>query len=252
MLSQSDAPPNAAVGVVIPVRNGARYIAEALASVLAQTRPAAEVIVVDDGSTDATPAVVAGFADRGVRLVRQDAAGAAAARNHGVGLTRSPLLAFLDADDLWLPDKLARQGALLMAGAGNMIFGGVEEFVSPDVAGAGASGLFPPPKLHADPLHGPTSITMLIARADFMRVGDFDPRWQVGEFIDWYGRAQDTGLRPALVPAVVARRRLHAANLGRHNHHQRGQYAQVLKAMLDRRRADAASAASRSVPPGAR
>jgi glycosyltransferase involved in cell wall biosynthesis len=101
------------VSAVITSFNYGRYLAGAIESVLAQTYPNLEVVVVDDGSTDETPAVAARFAARGVRYVYQPNAGAADARNTGARLTTAPLLAFLDADDEWLPDKIARQVAHL-------------------------------------------------------------------------------------------------------------------------------------------
>jgi glycosyltransferase involved in cell wall biosynthesis len=98
------------VSVVIPARNRAWTLPACLESVLRQTRPAAEVLVVDDGSTDNTAEVLAGFADRGVRLVRQNAArGAQAARNLGWQQASQAWIAFHDSDDLWLPEKLERQ-----------------------------------------------------------------------------------------------------------------------------------------------
>jgi len=96
------------VSVVIPVRNGARYLGEAIESVLAQSLPACECLVIDDGSTDATAAVAAGFGDA-VRYVRRAHNGVSAARNLGTSLARGDLVAFLDHDDTWLADKLERQ-----------------------------------------------------------------------------------------------------------------------------------------------
>ena len=96
------------VSVVIPAYNAAPYIAEAVDSVLAQTAPAAEVIVLDDGSSDATRNILARYGPR-IRLVTQENRGAAAARNRGIELATAPYVAFLDADDCWEPDKLAVQ-----------------------------------------------------------------------------------------------------------------------------------------------
>ena len=96
------------VSVVIPAYNAQRYIGRAIDSVLGQTHPAQEIIVVDDGSTDGTCSVVEGYGDR-VRLIRQDNAGAGAARNAGITTGQGEWIAFLDADDEWLPEKLALQ-----------------------------------------------------------------------------------------------------------------------------------------------
>ena len=96
------------VSAVIPVHNGERYLGEAIASVIAQSREVHECVVIDDGSTDASAEVAAGFGDR-VRYVGQARAGVSAARNRGAELATGELVAFLDHDDTWLPRKLELQ-----------------------------------------------------------------------------------------------------------------------------------------------
>ncbi len=99
------------VSVVIPTFNRADWLAESVGSVLEQTYPQVELIVVDDGSTDPTPEVVQGFGDRLIYM-RVDHRGVSAARNRGVAASRGTLVAFLDSDDVWQRDKVARQVAL--------------------------------------------------------------------------------------------------------------------------------------------
>lgn len=103
------------VSVVIPLYQTERFIAEALGSVLGQTFPNYEVIVVDDGSGDAGPAIARGFDDPRVRVVTQANRGLAGARNTGIAEARGRYVALLDADDRWAPDKLARHVAQLDA-----------------------------------------------------------------------------------------------------------------------------------------
>ena len=102
------------VSVVIPACNAHRTIREAVDSVLAQSFRSFEVIVVDDGSTDDTRETLAPLLDR-IRYVRQENRGVYAARNAGTRLAQGCYLAFLDADDAWLPEKLALQTAFLEA-----------------------------------------------------------------------------------------------------------------------------------------
>ena len=113
-----------AISAVIPTRDRAALLARALASVFAQTRKPAEVVVADDGSTDETPALLAELAKTApvpLVVIRQDNRGAAAARNAGIAAAKGELLAFLDDDDRWLPHKLEKQAAALEAAPGTLI-----------------------------------------------------------------------------------------------------------------------------------
>ncbi|MBI5070619.1 MAG: glycosyltransferase [Deltaproteobacteria bacterium] len=100
------------VSAVIPTYNYGHFVARAVESVLAQTYHPLECVVVDDGSTDDTPSVLGPYQDR-IRVIRQANRGLSAARNAGIAAARGPLLALLDADDAWKPEKIARQVALL-------------------------------------------------------------------------------------------------------------------------------------------
>src|SRR5690606_34102704 len=101
-------PSDQLVSIVIPVYNAEKYLEQTLASIYAQTYPHTEIIAVDDGSSDRSVEILRQHAPR-VRLVTQANAGAAAARNRGVREARGKWIAFLDADDLWTPDKLEKQ-----------------------------------------------------------------------------------------------------------------------------------------------
>ena len=100
------------ISVIIPAYNAARYIREAVESALAQQGVDQEIIVIDDGSTDETPQILESFGAL-IKSVHQTKAGGGAARNHAARLATGQWLAFLDADDLWLPHKLQRQLALV-------------------------------------------------------------------------------------------------------------------------------------------
>lgn len=97
------------VSVIIPAHNRAGVLGRAVSSVLAQTWTDFELIVVDDGSTDATPAVLAAFDDFRLTEIRQENKGVSAARNAGIAAASAPWIALLDSDDYWMPDKLSRQ-----------------------------------------------------------------------------------------------------------------------------------------------
>jgi glycosyltransferase involved in cell wall biosynthesis len=101
-------PRDLSIAVVIPLFNGARFIGEAVESVLTQTLPADDIVVVDDGSTDDGPAIVEGLAAVDpIRLLRTTNSGQSAARNFGIGQARGGLIALLDQDDVWYPNHLA-------------------------------------------------------------------------------------------------------------------------------------------------
>ena len=206
------------VSVVIPVRDGERFLAEAIDSVLGQSHPPLEVIVVDDGSTDATGDVAQSFGAR-VHYLARPPLGVAAALNAGVETARGELLAFLDADDLWEESKLEVQLAALEPGV-DAVFGYLANF------GNAAGEVYV----------GWSRGTMLIRAEAFARVGPF-VEWQLGEFIDWYARAVDEGLALRMLPEVLLRRRVHDANTGVVRRDDQREYARVLKAILDRRRA---------------
>jgi len=102
------------VSVVIPVFNAEKYLAQAIRSALEQTLPPHEVIVVDDGSTDSSREIASSFGSA-VLCLNQEHRGASAARNHAIAHSTGDWIAFLDADDYWLSDKLARQAAVIQA-----------------------------------------------------------------------------------------------------------------------------------------
>lgn len=111
---------NPLVSVIIPTYNRANMLRQAVDSVLEQDYRPAEVLVIDDGSVDETPAVLAEYADR-IRRFRRDNAGVSAARNTGIRAARGELIAFLDSDDYWLPGKLTAQVEWFLRHPENMI-----------------------------------------------------------------------------------------------------------------------------------
>jgi glycosyltransferase involved in cell wall biosynthesis len=191
-------------------------------------------VVVDDGSADATPEVIAGYGER-ITAIRQRHRGNASALNRGIEASSGELVAFLDADDVWAPDKLALQiEALERDDDADAVFGLVQQFLSEDAEPSLARKVVIP----RSPQPGLCKTAMLIRRAAFDRVGGFDEARLNSDFTDWYLRALEQGLSTRVPGVVVAHRRIHGANLGIREHkRQWPETLDALKASLDRRRA---------------
>ncbi len=227
------------ISVIIPVYNGANYLAEAIASVRTQTLTPLELIVVDDGSTDASAALAQAA---GAQVHCQSRQGTAGAVNAGVALARGEWLAILDADDRWLPDKLALQWAAVQATPAarrTLFFTQIRQFASPELPLAQVQRLAGVGQV----LPGTAETTLLVHREAFAApgAGGYQTHWRVGEFIDWYARARDKGWQVRILPEVLAERRLHAANLARHQRDGQQDLLRILHAKLQRARQAAGS-----------
>lgn len=191
------------VSVIMPAYNAQAFLAQAVKSVLEQTYSHLELLVIDDGSTDGTAQHPA-LQDMRIRVLRQENAGPAAARNLGLTHARGELIAFIDADDLWLPGKLTAQVAYLQAHPdAQIVFGSFQRW-EPD-----ANGCFSTPPLAPPPAAGPMSlahpsgwiypdllldsvvhiITAVVRKPVFDIVGNFDTHLPTGEDYDFWLRA---------------------------------------------------------------
>ncbi len=223
---------NVLVSVVIPCYDREKYIEAAIDSVLAQEYHPLEIIIVDDGSRDSSIEIIERFGSA-VTLIRQENAGAAAARNTGVRNSLGTFLSFLDSDDLWTDDKLAKQlDVMTRQPEIDLAFAHAEEFISPELADDVANTI----RCREGVMPARLPSTILIRREAFLKVGFFDETLTIGEGIDWVARANDAGIRSVVLPDVLLRRRLHETNIGRTKKGMRQDYVRVLKAALDRRR----------------
>jgi glycosyltransferase involved in cell wall biosynthesis len=221
------------ISVMIPVYNGEAYLGEAIDSVLAQSYRPIEIVVVDDGSDDASGEVACRYGDA-VRYQRQQRAGNGAARNRAVALATGDLFTFLDADDRLAPNALERLAGVLKDDPSlQAVYGHVREFVSPDLDADALARLRPP----IDRVAGCLPTNMLMRRDAFFLVGEFATGLRVGVTVDWSARAQELGMATALLEDVLFERRLHASNNGIRERARRSDYLHVVKAALDRRRA---------------
>lgn len=222
------------VSCIVPVFNGERYLSEALDSILTQTYAPVELIVVDDGSTDGTAAVLAAYSER-VRALWQPNAGPAAAHNRGLRAAQGEFVAFLDADDLWHREKLARQMARFEARPElDACVSQVQNFWVPELAEEAERY-----RHHriTRPLPGYCSGTLLARRALFEKLGPFDAGLEHAAAVRWFLRAIEHGAVIELIPEALLSRRLHERNRSRVlGVHSRDEYLQLVKGHLDRQR----------------
>ncbi|HEY3812803.1 MAG TPA: glycosyltransferase [Caulobacteraceae bacterium] len=220
------------VSVIMAVKNGARFIDQALDSVEASSVMPREVLVIDGGSTDATHALVG--RRPWATLVAQRSTGIADAYNEAITLARGDLVAFLSHDDLWAPQKLARH-VEAMAAQPRQAFtvSLVQHFLEP--------GAETPPGFRAALLDAPVAgflMEALVARRSlFDAVGLFDPRFATGEDTDWFARVLDAGVPHAVIREVLVRKRVHATNASLNDAATNANLLTALRRSVERKRA---------------
>jgi glycosyltransferase involved in cell wall biosynthesis len=216
------------ISCIVPVRNGERYLAAAIDSILVQDHRPLEIVVVDDGSTDGSAALARAYGND-VRVVAQAPQGAPAARNRGIEEARGELLSFLDADDLYRPGKLSSQLEALDAAPGaDLCLCHAENFWEPgmDEERIRHTALG---RLRTSWLFG----TLLARRSAFDRAGLLDTSLPAGDFGDWWLRAHDLGLTARVLDDVLVDRRMHRDSLT-HGVLTPESYFDVVKRRIDR------------------
>jgi len=233
------------VSVIVPAFNEEDFLGEAIESVLAQTYGNFETIVVDDGSSDATAEIAAGY--DGVKLVSQENRGLPCARNAGVKASSGELLAFLDSDDEMLPDRLKIQVGNLLAGpAVGCVVGSQELLVeegselpfwapgteSPMFSTRGVFEISDTPDLYP--------VTVLLSRALFDEIGGFDETMlKGGEDADLVMRLNEAGVEMTLLKDKLIRRRIHGRNMTQDDARSKTAVFEIFKRRIDRHRSRA-------------
>jgi len=201
--------------VVVAAHNAELTVGSAIASVLNQTRPDFELVIVDDGSQDQTAQIVQQVGDPRVRLIQQANGGTATARNNGIEQTTAPLIGILDSDDLWLPDYLETMASVLESDK-TAALAYTDAWVLDDVTGRvhrrlAAASAKPP----ASPPSDPHDLLRLLLRGNFVyvsttfhrrvveRIGDFDARCFCEDYELWL-RFAAAGYRIARAPRPLA------------------------------------------------
>ena len=221
------------VSVIVPVYNCERYLGFAIQSILEQDYHPFEIIVIDDGSTDDSSEIARSFKE--VHYIYQSNQGVAVARNVGIAVAQGEFIAFLDADDLWAPNKLSVQVDYLLK---NPQIGytlvKLRNFLEPGISWP----LWLGGRIQADEY--PYSPCTLVARRSvFDEIGVFDPRFRISSDTDWFTRAKEAGISMVVLPDVLVQRRIHGSNLC-YNYDKSGvrlhTWMKTLKASIDRKR----------------
>ena len=230
----ASAPEDASVCVVMTTFNGAAFVSDAVASLLSQSHRSLQLVIVDDGSTDATPEILHALAAAEPRIafIAAPHSGIASSRNLGLALARGQFVSFLDQDDLCPPGRIARQHARLSADPElTALFGTTIMF-----RGANGSG----PLL--DAAESRPKLTMLISAALFRRaliedIGGFDPAYQIADDFDFVLRLVESGQRIEVEDGVGVLYRRHAGQRTSDRAATRAECSRALLQSLRRRRA---------------
>lgn len=220
------------VSVIMAVRNGERFLRQAIESVLAQDYRPIEIILIDGQSIDRTAEIARSYPD--IRYLYQESMGISNAYNIGTAAAQGEFVAFLSQDDLWLSDKLSVQVNYLIAHPDiEYTVAATRFFLEPGCP-------FPAHVLRSDVLEGNRvvrNVEILVARGRvFEQVGPFDPTLSTAEDIDWYARADDLVIPMASLPQVLLLKRIHNANTTSNTPEHRQNVMQALRRSAQRKR----------------
>lgn len=195
------------VSVIIAVKNGERFLSQAIGSVLQQSYRPLELIVVDGQSTDNTAKIAQSYPQ--VRYLWQTTTGIANANNQGIAAANGDFVAFLSHDDRWAANKLQRQIGLMVAQPHLQYTVGRGQFFL-------ETGCTYPTGMPAERVQGTPVMrvmeTLVARRVLFAEMGLFDPTFSTAEDVDWFARAHDRQVPMAIVDAVLLYKRLHDGN----------------------------------------
>lgn len=225
------------VSVVIPVYNSAQFLPVAVQNIRAQNVTQLEIIVVDDGSPDSCADVAESL---GVRYFRhEENRGPAAARNSGLALAKSEIIAFLDVDDLWPEGSLrVRLEHLQKNPQLEVVMGKVQYWR--DMKAEEKISIAPQHEL-SEPFVAVNIGAAVYRKSIFDKIGIFDPNLRYGEDTDWFMRAREAAVAMIVLPQVTLHYRLHPGCMTFGKKGNELNWAQVLKKSLDRRRSQKAS-----------
>ena len=220
------------VSVIITVYNTERYVREAIESVFNQTILPAEIIVVDDGSTDQTAEISKSYEPK-ISYIFQDNAGPGPARNTGLKNTSGNLIAFLDGDDIWDMKKIEKQKKIFEENPEiDMVFTKMKNFHSPELKPEEIIKAWGP----MDEMVGHIPSSVMVKRTSFFHVGWFSSHFKIGEWVEWYAKSKEKGLNEYIIQEVLVHRRLHTSNIGIRERRSQNDYLRIVRETLKRRK----------------
>ena len=224
---------SAEIDVIIAVYNGEKFIEDAIVSVQNQTWKDLNIIVADDGSTDETLNIITGLSksDDRISVLARSHQGVSATLNAAIGYSSAKYIAFLDADDLWDPTKLAVQMEALSNSESEVCFCMTQEFENL------SENSIQSYRARKEPLKGVSKTAFLGPRSIFTRFGLFDETIAIGDFVDWFSRVVRADVPVIMLDQVLTFRRIHENNTTRDI--SKNEFLKVLKSHLDAKRKDA-------------
>lgn len=196
------------ISVLIPSYNSEKYIEACLQSILEQSLKPTEIIVVDDGSSDKTVQILQAY--KNIKVICQEKKGVSFARNTALKESCGEFIAFQDADDLWLEDKLKLQFEFLCNNPDiDFVFSKMNNFIDSTIDDQSKIYWEQFQGKNIDPIGLPS---MLSRRTVFEKVGNFNSELPFGEDLDWFSRVEEAGIKKIIMPEVLALRRLHNSN----------------------------------------
>ena len=199
------------ISVIIPVYNGSQHLRMCLESVVNQTHPPSEIIVINDGSTDNSSEIIKSYSN--IKLIDKANEGVAAARNEGIRHSKSDWISFIDQDDYWTEHSLRKRAEFaanlqfpdLVVGKQKWFLDGIDEIPS----------WVKPEQMNND-LDGYLLGCALLRKNLFQKFGEFDSSFRYSSDFDWFFRLKDGGIEFNQLDEVVLMKRIHSENESRH------------------------------------
>jgi glycosyltransferase involved in cell wall biosynthesis len=218
------------VSVVIAVRNGEAYLAQAIDSILRQTLQPSQILIIDGASTDRTAQIARSYGQ--TQYLLQETNGVANARNQGILQAEGEFIAFLDHDDVWAPRKLEIQLSRMCEKPALGYTTTQMMFVKEESERRAPEWEWRPA---GQPRSAPTPSALVARRAVFEHVGGFDPQYAIGCDADWFARARDANVPAEELPEVLLFKRLHESNLSLNGATNRQEMLQIARQSILRR-----------------